>query len=208
MGFIFRGIIPPKQNPVSNMFNRRDKIIKKAGEKPTDLEEEVAKTLGQLKVDDKTQEAALAIIFINGVSNVEYEQADGSSAQYLLVRIPHRSHGAFKKVGSLVQEHLEKKYQKPVLVVANRTLTAANLEILNDVCFPSNITGKSIRVTLDGKKHEKVQLDPLDKDAMENKIDAIMHCYHKLTTHKIALGFSKPNNFQQKILQQRNKDSK
>jgi small subunit ribosomal protein S7e len=209
------------------MFNRRDKIIKKAGEKPTDLEEEVAKTLGQLKVDDKSQEASLSIIFINGVSNVEYEQADGSSAQYLLVRIPHRSHGAFKKVGSLVQEHLEKKYQKPVLVVANRTiispgakhhpsqmrprsrtLTAVNLEILNDVCFPSNITGKSIRVTLDGKKHEKVQLDPLDKDNMENKIDAIMHCYHKLTTHKIALGFSKPNSFQQKILAQRNKDSK
>jgi hypothetical protein len=41
----------------------------------------------------------------------------------------------------------------------SRPLTAVNLEILNDVCFPSNITGKSIRVTLDGKKHEKAQLD-------------------------------------------------
>ena len=127
----------------------------------------------------------------------------------------------------MVQDHLEAKYQKPVLVVANRTiispgakahpsqmrprsrtLTAVNLEILNDVCFPSHITGKSTRVSLDGKKHEKVMLDPLDKDAMENKIDAIMHCYHKLTTHKIALGFSKPNAFQQKILSQRNKDGK
>jgi len=56
------------------------------------------------------------------VSNVEYEQADGSSAQYLLVRIPHRSQGAFKKVGGMVQDHLEAKYQKPVLVVANRTI--------------------------------------------------------------------------------------
>lgn len=73
--------------------------------------------------------------------------------------------------------------------------------------FPSNITAKSTRVSLDGKKHEKVQLDPLDKDAMEGKIDAIMHCYHKLTTHKIALGFSKPNQFQQKILAQRKKES-
>lgn len=50
-------------------------------------------------------------------------------------------------------------------------------------------------------------MDPLDKDAMEGKIDAIMHCYHKLTTHKIALGFSKPNQFQQKILAQRKKES-
>merc|ERR1712086_1117630 len=147
----------------------------------------VAKTLGQLKVDDKSQEQNLNIIFINSVSNVEYEQADGSSAQYLLVRIPHRSQGAFKKVGGMVQDHLE---------------------ILNDVCFPSHITGKSIRVSLEGKKHEKVMLDPLDKDAMEGKLDAIMHCYHKLTTHKIALGFSKPNSFQSKILSQRNKDGK
>ena len=111
-----------KARPLPNMFNRRDKIIKKAGEKPTDLEEEVAKSLGQLKADDKAQEQHLNIIFINSVSNVEYEQADGSSAQYLLVRIPHRSHGAFKKVGALVQEHLENKYHKPVIVVANRTI--------------------------------------------------------------------------------------
>jgi len=45
-----------KARPRSNMFNRRDKIIKKAGEKPSDLEEEVAKSLGQLKADDKAQE--------------------------------------------------------------------------------------------------------------------------------------------------------
>lgn len=71
--------------------------------------------------------------------------------------------------------------------------------------FPSNITGKAIRVTLDGKKHQKVMLDPLDREIMEEKIDAIIHCYHKLTTHKIALGFSKPTHFQQKIIDSRAK---
>jgi hypothetical protein len=29
---------------------------------------------------------------------------------------------AFKKVGALVQEHLEAQYEKPVIVVANRTI--------------------------------------------------------------------------------------
>ena len=124
-----------KARPLPNMFNRRDKIIKKAGEKPTDLEEEVAKSLGQLKADDKAQEQHLNIIFINSVSNVEYEQADGSSAQYLLVRIPHRSHGAFKKVGALVQEHLENKYHKPVIVVANRTIISPGCKYLSSF-FP------------------------------------------------------------------------
>jgi hypothetical protein len=43
----------------------------------------------------------------------------------------------------------------------------------------------------------------MDKEIMENKFDAIMHLYHKLTTHKIALGFAKPSPFQQKIIEQR-----
>jgi hypothetical protein len=104
------------------MFNRRDKIIKKDGVKPSDLEEEVAKSLSMLESNNKALKSHLQIIFINSVHTVDYEQADGSPAQYLLVRIPHRSHGAYKKVGTLVQEHLEQQYEKPVLIVANRTI--------------------------------------------------------------------------------------
>lgn len=104
------------------MFNRREKIIKKDNAKPTDLEEEVAKSLHQLELNNKGLKAHLQIIFINSVENVDYEQADGTAAQYLLVRIPHRSHGAYRKVGHLVQDHLETQYEKPVIVVANRTI--------------------------------------------------------------------------------------
>jgi len=85
----------------------------------------------------------------------------------------------------------------------SRCLTVVHKEILNDVVFPSSITGRSTRVTLDGKKHQKVLLDPLDRETMDPKLDAIMHCYHKLTTHKIALGFSKPSPFQQKLIASR-----
>lgn len=60
-----------------------------------------------------------------------------------------------------------------------------------------------MRIDIDGKKSQKVYLDPLDKEIMEHKVKAITHCYHKLTTHKIALGFSKPTLFQQKTLEQR-----
>ena len=104
------------------MFNRRDKIIKKAGQEPTDLEQEVAKQIGIIENNNKAAKAHLSIIFINSVSNVDYEQADGSAGQYMLVRIPHRSLLAYRKVGSLVQEHLEQMYEKPVMVVANRTI--------------------------------------------------------------------------------------
>jgi hypothetical protein len=104
------------------MFNRRDKIIKKDGAKPSDLEEEVAKSLHQLELNNKAVKAHLSIIFINSVHNVDYEQADNTPSQYLLVRIPHRSLAAYRKVGTLVQEHLEQQYEKPVLIIANRTI--------------------------------------------------------------------------------------
>ena len=108
------------------MFNRREKIIKTDGKQPTDLEEEVAKSLASLEKKVPSQKAHLSIIFINSVSNVDYEQADGKESQYLLVKIPHRSLGAFKKVGSTVLEHLEAQYEKPVIVVANRTIISPN----------------------------------------------------------------------------------
>lgn len=105
------------------MFNRRDKIIKKDKEsKPSDLEEEVAKSLHSLEKANPGQKQHLGIIFINSVHLVDYEQADGSASQYLLVKIPHRSSAAFKKAGNLVQEHLEKHFSKTVIVVANRTI--------------------------------------------------------------------------------------
>ena len=69
--------------------------------------------------------------------------------------------------------------------------------------FPSNITERSLRVQVDGKRQQIIQLDPLDMEIMEDKLDAIIDCYHKLTTHKISLGFSKPSVFQQKIIKSR-----
>jgi len=230
MGIVFiikeRNLVP-KLVRQTNMFNRREKIIKKDGAKPSELEEEVAKRLHQVELENAELKKELSIILITSAQMVDYADADGSSAQYLLVRILHRSLGAFKKAGYKVLDQLEAHYQKPVIIVANRTiispsakhhpsqmrprsrtLTNVHKEILADVCFPSNISGRGIRVDIDGKKHQKVFLDPLDKELMESKLAAITHCYHKLTTHKIALGFSKPTLFQQKTLEQRERAKK
>jgi len=49
------------------MFNRRDKIIKKDGSKPTDLEEEVAKSLHSLELNYKSLKMQFTTIFINSV---------------------------------------------------------------------------------------------------------------------------------------------
>lgn len=67
--------------------------------------------------------------------------------------------------------------------------------------YPASITGKSTRVTLDGKKHMKLNLDPLDKDKVDTKLDAMASIYNKITTQKIQIGFSKPTSFQKKVLE-------
>jgi len=66
--------------------------------------------------------------------------------------------------------------------------------------YPASITGKTTRVTLDGKKHLKVFIDPLDREKIENKLDAVAQIYQKLTTHKVSFHFSRPNSFQKKVL--------
>ena len=104
------------------MFNQRAKIVKKKDEKISDLEEEVAKSLHQLEGQHKDKKDLIKLIFINSVAVVDYKTENGEAAQYLLIRIMHRSFDAYKKVGALVQEHLENQYEKPVLIVANRTI--------------------------------------------------------------------------------------
>lgn len=56
-------------------------------------------------------------------------------------------------------------------------------------------------MTLDGKKHIKIFIDPLDREKVETKLDAMAQIYHKITTHKISFQFSKPNSFQKKVLE-------
>lgn len=47
----------------------------------------------------------------------------------------------------------------------------------------------------------RVFLDPLDKEKVENKLDAMAQIYNKITTHKISFHFAKPNSFQKKVLE-------
>lgn len=63
---------------------------------------------------------------LSSAEEVEYTAADGSASKYILIRIPYRSLAAFRKVGAAVIEHLEKKFQWPVIIVVNRTIISKN----------------------------------------------------------------------------------
>ena len=193
----------------------RGKIIKKGDAKVSELEEEFAKALQQFELANTDLSAHLKSLFINSVEQVEYKEHTGTVSKYMLVRIPFRSLAAFKKVGEKVIEAFEGKFKWPVIVSANRTiisqgaihhvsqkrprsrtLTAVHKAILDDIVAPSSITGRTTRMSTDGRRHDKVFLDPLDAENMTHRLDAIAHAYNKLTTHVISFGFSKPTTFQ------------
>ncbi len=86
------------------------------------MEDECAKCLLQLEMNNTNLKEHLGQIFINSADLVEYEQADGSHSKTLFVKIPHRSLTAFHKVNEKVVQHLEGKFNWPVIVVATRTI--------------------------------------------------------------------------------------
>lgn len=83
----------------------------------------------------------------------------------------------------------------------SRTLKAVHLAILNDIVAPSHVTGRSTKTAVSGQRTEKITIDPMDKDLMEGRLEAMTHVYKKLTTHGVHFEFSKPTVFQQKKME-------
>jgi len=188
--------------------------------KPTELEEDTAKSLTALEQSNKDIQKELRQVFITSVTEETYQAADGSAQKYILIKIPFRSLQFYRKVSTQVIEHLEAKFHWPTIVVVNRTidsqrkithptqkrprsrtLKAVHAATLNDVVVPSSIVGRRARVSQTTGFTEQVFLDPLDKMLVEEKLEAMSHAYQKLTTHKVSFSFAKPNSFQKKKLE-------
>ena len=62
-------------------------------------------------------------------------------------------------------------------VYFSRTLTSVHENILEDLCFPSEIVGKRIRVKLDGSRLIKVHLEKTQQTNIEHKVTSFPHSY-------------------------------
>jgi hypothetical protein len=79
--------------------------------------------------------------------------------------------------------HSRVKQQRP----RSRTLTVVHEKILEDLVFPSEITGKRTRVSTDGSKLTRVFLDAKDSNLLEYKLDSFASVYRRLTGKDVHL---------------------
>lgn len=117
---------------------------------------------------------------------------------------------AFKKFIS----ELEKRLKKTVLVISHRkiqsrwikenrkltrpnsrTLTDVFAAILNELLLPGIIISSRERISLDGTKMTKIICDKNDQHFMDDRVEAIIACYRKLTTRNIEITFQKEPTF-------------
>ena len=202
------------------MFNNRSRILKK-DEEMTELDEEVSKIVHdyemQLK-EDSAIKGNIEKIFISSVDEFQVTERNGGQVRCLLVKIPYKSLEAFRIIRNSFVGVLERKLNCFVFVVAirkilskriktagvnrrpiSRTLTHVYDCLLEDVTLPSSIVGRQVRVHTDGTQTTKVFLDPLDKDKVEDRLDAMSEAYRRITSKKVKFLFAKPTRFQKQL---------
>lgn len=174
-------------------------------EKPTELEENIAKMFVELEITVKDLAADLRDLSIASVKEVDV----GNGRNAIVIFVPYRQHKKYQKIqGRLIRE-LEKKLsgrhvmfvaQRTILSKAyirrshgqqrprSRTLTAVHDAILNDLVYPTQIVGKRVRVS-NGTKTLKVYLDPKDASSLEGKLKTFAAVYRKLTNKNVEFLF-------------------
>lgn len=155
------------------MFNARKKIVKDKGAAPTELEEKVAQALFDIEVSPTSDiKSDLREIYLSAAKEFEV----GKTGKAIVVFFPFRVWRTVRKIqGRLIREVEKKLGKSHVIFVANRTvldkdfrrkgikvrprnrtLTAVQESILEDVVGPTEIVGKRTRVGVDGSDRKSV----------------------------------------------------
>jgi len=121
----------------------------------------------------------------------------------IVIFVPFVQVTLFHKVQARLVRELEKKFSgMHVLIIAqrkilkkpsknnfikqqkrprSRTLSAVHDAIMEDLVYPTEITGKRTRYRLDGSRVFKIHLDRKDQGSTEYKLDTFGAVYKKLT---------------------------
>lgn len=174
----------------------------------SELEKNVAKALYDIQSSNEELAGELTLLQIRGAREIELQ--GGRKAILIMVPVPQLK--SWRRIQPKILRELEKKLgsggEKSVLLIAfrriiakpkrcskvtrprSRTLTAVHEAWLEDMCYPTEIVGKRIRVKTDGSRLMKVILDHKDQTTIEGKTEVMASVYRKLTGKDVAFEFS------------------
>ncbi|WFD41572.1 ribosomal protein S7 [Malassezia psittaci] len=165
---------------------------------PTETEVSVCQALIDLENHVPELKAELRPLQVSSVKEVDVK--GGKKAYVVFVPMPQLK--AFHKIQQRLTRELEKKFSDHHVVFVgqrrilpkpsshsrakqprprSRTLTWVQDAILDDLVFPTEITGKRTRVATDGSKQIRAALDSKDATSLEYKLDTFSSVYRKLT---------------------------
>ena len=187
------------------MLMQNDKSGGKAKNQSGDITRTLTNALQQIQ--DKDPELKKDIQGIKVENAAEIPTSDNKKCY--LVHVASDSVDSLHKVHSEVVKKLEGKLSNPVVIVPTRkringnlyrkyrgknvprteTLTYVYDALLQDVVYPAAIVGKRVRYPKSKGRVFKVQVDKLDKEAIEYKLNAITASYKALTNRDLTVEF-------------------
>jgi small subunit ribosomal protein S7e len=155
----------------------------------------VAQEILNIEMSSNELKPVLRDLYITAAREIDC----GADRKAILLYVPYKLRRSFQKVHARLVRELEKKFSgKHVMIVAqrtilgksynrnaktsgprprSRTLTAVHDAILDDLVYPTEITGKRIRYKTDGRRIMKIFLDPKDQVHVEGRTETFAAVY-------------------------------
>ena len=187
------------------MLMQSDKLSNKNRATVNEITKNLTTVLTRIQENDQNLKKDLENLKIENANEISI----GSDKRCYLVQVNESSVKSLHNVHSDIVKKLEEHFSTPVVIVPYRkkingklfrkfrgskvprdkTLTAVYDSYLEDLVYPATIVGKRVRYPTGKSRVYKVFVDPLDREHIEYKINAITACYKGLTNRDLVVEF-------------------
>lgn len=187
------------------MLKQTDKTNNKNGSTVNEITKNLTTVLNRIQDSDANLKKGLEHVKVENASEI---QVDNNKRCYL-VQVDEANIKNLQSVHSEVVKKLEDHFSTPVVIVPARkkingklyrkyigkkvprhqTLSNVNDALLEDLLYPATIVGKRTRFPKGKNRVFKVFVDPLDRESIEYKTNAIVACYKGLTNRDLTIEF-------------------